>query len=375
MKRILLICAMGVLGGLCELASAGASHDEDLKLSQTTFDMVPLLDSLRDVNEPETSVLTQRKLSEQAVRELAHLRTTALAPPTDDAQRAAAGQAAWMLGLLYLHGAGVPTNSAKAKQWFTLGVHYGETMARAGLAWCAYEGCQSSANWAQAQHWTRQLMLVDPARAYYMQWLLERQLRPLNPNANEGVRSLTATERDLLDRAVAGGSVHAMIDLGILYAQSHDWRHALALFEDAAAQSEVANQNAAWVRQHMQMERRIPTSRANAKSSSKQAEELFRTGRKYHRGDGVSVNYAEAIRLYRQADSAGSQSASRMLSLIYSRTTIDGMLDPAWMRQLSSIDVSSLVPKQERALGISALRKEPTPLIDLLPRKWLRMME
>ena len=375
MKRFFLICAMGVAGSLYGMNWAEARYEDDLKLSQTTPDMVPLLDSLRDTNEPETVVLKQHKLSEQAVRELAHFRTTALAPPMDDAQRAAAGQSAWMLGLLYLHGAGVPANSAKAKQWFTLGGHYGEPMARAGLAWCAYEGCQSSANWAQAQHWTQQLMLADPARAYYMQWLLERQLRPLNPNANEGVRSLTAAERDLLDRAVSGGNVHAMIDLGILYAQVHDWRHALALFEDAAAQSDVANQNAIWVRQHMRMENQIPRSSSKAQVSLAKAEALFRLARKYHRGDGISVNYVEAIRLYRQADSAGSPSARRMLSLIYSRTTPDGALDPSWMRQLSGVDVASLVPKQENTLSISALRKEPTPLIDLVPRAWLRMMD
>jgi len=67
--------------------------------------------------------------------------------------------------------------------------------------------------------------------------------------------------------------------------------------------------------------------------------------------------------------------ARRMLSLIYSRTTPEGGLDPVWMRQLSEMDVSSLVPKQDVALGLSALRKEPTPLVDLLPRKWLRLMD
>lgn len=352
-----------------------ARQDDEFKVSQATTDMVPLIDTLREVNVPESGLEKQNKLNEQAVRELAYLRKTALTKPADEAQRVVAGHSAWLLGLLYLHGAGVSINSVKAKQWFTLSAHYGEPMASAGLAWCAYEGCQSSPNLASSQHWIQQLQSVDVARALYMQWLLERQLRPLSPNISEGLASLTSNERGLLDKAVAAGSLHAMVDLGILCAQSHDLGRALALFEAAAAQSEVAGQNAAWVRQRMASERRAHSVRTWEKSSTSQAEAIFKMGRKYHRGDGVPVNYVEAIRLYRQADSAGSQAAKRMLSLIYSRTTPEGGLDPLWMRQLSAMDVSALVPKQDVALGISALRKEPTPLIDLLPRRWVRMID
>ena len=174
---------------------------------------------------------------------------------------------------------------------------------------------------------------------------------------------------------MAAGSVHAMVDLGILYAQSHELGRALTLFEAAEAHLTVAAQNAAWVRQSIASERRGHSVRDFEKSSSSKAETIFKMGRKYHRGEGVPVNYVEAIRLYRQADSAGSQAAKRMLSLIYSRTTPDGGLDPLWMRQLSEMDVSAQVPKQDVAMGISALRKEPTPLIDLLPRKWWRMID
>lgn len=352
-----------------------ARQDGEIKISQTTPDMVPLVDTLREVNEPESGSAIQQKLNEQVVRELAYLRQTALTQPADDAQRVAASHSAWFLGLLYLHGAGVVTNSAKAKHWFILSAHYGEAMASAGLAWCAYEGCQSSPNWAQSQHWVQQLMSVDLARALYMQWLLERRLRPISPNISEGLASLTLNERGLLEKAVAAGSVHAMVDLGILCAQSHDLRRALILFERAAVQSDIAAQNAAWVRQRMTLERRTSTARAQEKTNLSQADAIFKAGRQYHRGDGVSVDYVEAIRLYRQADSAGSQAARRMLSLIYSRIAPDGGLDPVWMRQLSEMDVSSLVPKQDVALGISSLRREPTPLIDLLPRKWARLID
>jgi TPR repeat protein len=208
-----------------------------------------------------------------------------------------------------------------------------------------------------------------------MQWLLERQLRPLHLGQEYGLKSLTQSERNLLDKAVAAGNVHAMIDLGILLAQSHDMRRSLTLFDNAAAQSDVASQNASWVRQRILMERRISSDRPSNKVTASQADVLFKIARKYHRGEGVSVNYVEAIRLYRQADAAGSQAARRMLSLIYARTTLDGSIDPVWMRQLSDMDVASLVPKQDATQGALALHKEPTPLIDLLPRRWRRLMD
>lgn len=373
MKRLLLIGGWGVLCGLMHPIVAVA-HSTDVQLSQTTPDMVPLLDSLRQSNEPDLPISNGGQLNEQTIRELTHLRNTALSSPQDDVQRQAAGQAAWLLGLLHLHGAAVSASSSKAKQWFTLAWHYGEPMASAGLAWCAYDGCQSAPDRAQAQQWARQLMSVDLGRALYMQWLLERQLRPLHLEQEDGLKSLTRSERNLLDQAVAAGNVHAMIDLGILFAQSHDMRRSLTLFENAAAQSEVASQNANWVRQRILMERRASSVRPTNKVTPSQADALFKMARKYHRGDGVSVNYVEAIRLYRQADAAGSPAARRMLSLIYARTTLDGSLDPVWMRQLSDMDVAALVPKQDATQGASALHKEPTPLIDLLPRRWRRLI-
>jgi len=351
------------------------ANQDDQQISQTTSDMVPLTDTLRAISEPEPLSASGRELSEQMLRELEHLRATALSHPQDEVRRQAAGQSAWLLGLLYLHGAGVSLSPTKAKQWFTLASHYGDPMASAGLAWCAYEGCQSVPDRVQSQRWARKLMVVDMGRAFYIQWLLERQLRPLHLDNEEGFKSLTSSERSLLEKSVSAGNVHAMIDLGILYAKSHDLRKSLALFEAAAQRSRVAGENAAWVRSRIKMERSDALLDRTTNALTTQAEELFKNARKHHRGDGVLVNYAEAIRLYRQAEAKGSQTARRMLSLIYARTTKDGTIDPVWMRQLSDMDVASLVPKQDVMLAASALRKEPTPLIDLLPNKWQKLID
>jgi TPR repeat protein len=337
--------------------------------------MVPLLDSLREFQSPESNSPQTSKLNEQARRELRSLHQQALATPAGAKQRAEAGQAAWLLGLLYLHGAGVVTDPAKARQWFVLSEHYGEPMASAGLAWCALAGCQIAPNLVQAQYWSQRLMPVDSARAAYLEWLIERQLRPLLLGGSDGLGSLRSGERSLLEKAVAGGDVHAMIDMGTLLAQDGDLPRALDILDRASSRSEVARQNAAWIRKRIALAPTLTQPGSLATDSALLGEASFKKARQYHRGDGVSISYADAIRLYRQAESEGSAQAKHMLALIYSRTTIDGELDPVWMRQLGNLDQGSTVPKQDTAWMISALRREPTPLIDALPTRWRQWIE
>ncbi len=370
MKRWGLTLCAGLFCGLGVSTWGLADMDEGFQLSQSTPDMVPLLDSLRADNAPPAITGQDNRPSEQAAHEIRSLRKRALGVPQNTAQRVEAGQAAWLLGLLTLHGASGPADPAKARQWFTLSAHYGEPMASAGMAWCALDGCQAMPNLLQAQYWTQRLMPVDLARAAYFQWLIERQMHPLNAGASVGLQSIGAVERYWLERATQEGNVHAMIALGILLAQDHDLHRSLELFERAAPRSEVAAQNAGWIRRRIALEQRPAQAHLPASAGMSPAEATFKAARDYHRGNGVAINYAEAIRLYRQADIEGSVLARRMLALIYSRTTIEGTLDPLWMRQLSDVDLSSVVPQQAAALGASALRRESTGLIDLLPPKW-----
>ena len=53
------------------------------------------------------------------------------APPGSSANMAA-GTAAWTLGLIYLHGAGVPQDPGQAQQWFERALALGERQALAG---------------------------------------------------------------------------------------------------------------------------------------------------------------------------------------------------------------------------------------------------
>lgn len=365
---------VGLAWGLGAPPESLAAVEDAWTLSQSTPDMVPLLDSLREANDPDGGAQAPPPMDEQAQRELALLRDQSLTAPTHAAQRVRAGQAAWLLGLVYLHGASVRASPTKARQWFTLSLYYGEPLAVAAMVWCALDGCQSAPDRVQAQYWVPRLRAIDPGRAAYFQWLIERQLHPVTLGASEGLESQSAIGRYWLDKSVSAGNVHGMIALGILYAEDHDLERALALFERAAPQSRVADQNATWIRQRIALSKSISLARSSESAHGSSAQALFKAARDHHRGDGVPINYVEAIRLYQQAENAGSAPARRMLALIYSRTTADGTLDPLWMRQLGDLDVAALAPRQDAAPGISALRREPTGLIDLLPPQWLQRL-
>ena len=62
--------------------------------------------------------------------------------------------------------------------------------------------------------------------------------------------------------------------------------------------------------------------------------------------------------------------ARKILELIFSRPGPGGQLDVAWMQQLAYVDVSGKVLSLDGAPVRAGLRREQTPLFDLLPQRW-----
>lgn len=56
-----------------------------------------------------------------------------------------------------------------------------------------------------------------------------------------------------------------------------------------------------------------------------------------------------------------------MLALIFSRPGPDGQIDIAWMQPLAYANLSGEVVSLDSATAQPMLRREPTPLADLLP--------
>ncbi|WP_312569581.1 hypothetical protein [Comamonas sp.] len=304
-------------------------------------------------------------------RELQQLQKAA-APASGYGSTTAAAQAAWHLGLIYLHGAGVRIDRTLAQQWFERAAQQGrESWAYAGLAWCTMDGCAAPPNPAGATRAIEQLRAAHPGRADYLAWLQATQLHPLRIPAANPRSSNPRVPQDmaLLERAAAAGDVPATMELGIMAFANQDIDRAQAYFRRVAPRSPVAAQNlrALQVNHH--------SSGAPMQASpNNAAQAALEMAQMYHRGQGVPANFAEAVRFYRLAEQRGSAQAHKMLELIFSQPMPDGSLNAAWMQQLAHVDVSTPVATLNSGVQTPQMQRLPTPLFDLLPAFWQRQV-
>ena len=304
--------------------------------------------------------------------ELERLRATALSAPGTGARAGRAqGQAAWVLGLLSLHGIGMAASPADAASWFERARRLGEPLAAAGLAWCEIDGCQGPPNPAAARRWIAPLRAVNLPRAQYLQWLVESRLAPLRL-ATPGLRPEASTAgplpgRQLLISAAQGGDIQARIELGLESAAANRLAEALGHFRAAAARSPAAAANAALLSERLG---RTPDIRPPPAAAASPGNDNLALARRNHRGEGQPANFTEAIRLYRLAQGQGSEQARKMLGLIFSRPGPDGQLDIGWMQQLAYVNLSGEAVTLGSPATQQMLRREPTPLADLLPPPW-----
>ena len=306
--------------------------------------------------------------------DVARLRAAATNPqPAGPRGLRAQGNACWVLGLLYVHGIGVVIDLAEAAAWFERAQALGEPLAAAGLAWCALEGCKTAPDPAAAQRWIAPLRAANAPRAQYLQWLIETRLAPLqtaSPGARVGPAPSTPdslANRELLLRAAEGGDVQARIELGLESVAANRPAEALDYFRTAAPRSAAAAANVAL------MNDRARAAEAGAAGSATPAAETLAQARRNHRGEGQPANFVEAIRLYRLAQSQGSLEARKMLEMIFSRTGANGAVDIAWMQELAFVNLSKDVLALDSTTLRRALRREPTPLHDLVPASWRRV--
>ena len=300
-----------------------------------------------------------------AARELAQLRRAA-EPRSGFGSTRTAADAAWVLGLLDLHGGVVPLAPAYAQTWFQRAARYGrQPLAYAGLAWCAIDGCQGPPDPAAARQAIDKLRPRYPARAMYLEWVLNMRLQPLAAPAQgdmPGVSSSALPMAQLLHKAAADGDTQARVELGIDAVTRGDLKTARQYFQQTASRSPAAAANLKLLDQR---------SAAPARDDS-EVGQLVARARRYHRGDGVPANYAEALRLYREAAAKGSAEARRMVELIASRPAPDGSINIAWMIQLANLDTRSSLPQLDTRHVVNLMQRDATPLYDLLPEAWQR---
>lgn len=282
----------------------------------------------------------------------------------------AQGTASWLLGLLYLHGIGVTLNAADAAVWFERAYALGEPLASAGLAWCEIDGCRSAADPAAARRWLVPLRVVNLPRAQYFQWLIESRLSPLlltAPGFRNEPSARNLPNRQLLLSAARAGDVQARVELAFESVSANRLAEAQDYFRSASGKSPAAAANAILLAERLRNTASPTSPGRNARPS---ASDNFARAERNHRGEGQSANYVEAIRLYQLAKNEGSVQAAKMLALIFSRPGADGQIDIAWMQQLAYVDLSKDVPTLDSATARQTLRRDGTPLLDLLPPPW-----
>ncbi|MEZ5608452.1 MAG: hypothetical protein R3E52_15385 [Burkholderiaceae bacterium] len=345
---------------------------------------------------PAVPHIEVRKPSESAPRiEAPPVVTGSLTPPRDahsaevqhelqrlrhqaDASRSfgstpSSAQAAWVLGLIYLHGAGVRRDPALAQQWFQRAARLGrEPWAYAGLAWCAIDGCVGPPNVEEANRNIALLRRRHPARADYLAWVLASRQAPVQVANNRMGQAMEPEVPDLalLQRAAAAGDVQANLELGIMAATDHHTADAQRYLQRASPQSRAAEVDLQILKNGGVTPNRAvlpsPTPNVDAQAALAMAQ-------RYHRGLGVPANFAEAIRFYRLAADRGSQQAKRMLALIYSRPMPNGSVNIGWMQQLAYVDPLTTIPSLP-AQNAQMMQRDPTPLFDLMPAFWRQQL-
>lgn len=279
------------------------------------------------------------------------------------------GQASWLLGLIYLHGQGVPLDTTQAEQWFKQAWDQQERIASAGLAWCALDGCSVPANPSQARKWIHVLRQLQPGRALYLDWLLARQLAPVEATTSSRSGPPQNWEA-LLGRALALRDVQAQAAMGRQLFAEDRLAAALQQFTAAAPYSPAAARNVELVKARLALESGVGMDVRTPIRPQLDPTTVYLQARRLHRGEGVPANYTEALRLYMLADRLGHREASKMLSLIYSRPQASGGLDIAWMQQLADMDISLPSPRMQQPSHPLVLHEDITPLMDWLPMDW-----
>jgi uncharacterized protein len=287
---------------------------------------------------------------------------------------ASAADAAWLLGLIYAHGAGVAPDSVQAQLWFERALARGQNLGAVGLAWCSIEGCKQAPNLALARTRISNIRTQLPARALYLEWWMLGKNAPLATSLPKNSSKTNQDDdapyrlasRPLLEQAARLGDIHALIELGLEAVALGNKAQARQWFEQASSggsgaaahnllllDQQQANSNAA-INSHVSMD----------------APALLALAQRNHRGMGQPANYTEAIRLYRMAQAKGSTAARDMLALIFSRPTASGQLDIAWMQRIATLNLSNPSSGPASPASSQVFQRERTPLYDFLPVLW-----
>jgi TPR repeat protein len=233
-------------------------------------------------------------------------------------------------------------------------------------------GCGMPPDLAKARYWRTQLSKVNRGRALYFEWLARTKSAPLDLQNDADAKAAIdqIPHHKLLVEAANAGDIHAHIELGIESAAKNQLTEALQHFLFAEKNSSIVSTNASLIRAEINDAKSIAARPQSGLDRNQLAESSWLLARRYHRGEGIPINYVEAIRLYRKAADLGHLQAKKMLDLIFSQSVETGAINIFWMQRLSRVDVSGFSPQLPMVDGPVLLAREETGLTDFIPRIW-----
>ncbi len=276
--------------------------------------------------------------------------------------RANAGDpdAAFLVARRYFDGDCVRRSHAEAFRWFEAAAAAGHGCAAAAASYLRAGGLGVERDPAAARAGLHDARAAGCARAFYLQALVEdRTLRPER-------RQLA---RELLERGAALGDGHALNALGAERERDDDRHAAETLYGRAArAGNRAAPVNLARLdRYFSRRERRESLDSLHRRAALREPAAAFALAQRYHRGDGVTADYASAIRLYRVAAEARHAGAAEMLALVLSRTDPrTGSIDIGWMRILAYAPLAN--DESGKSRGVSQPVVDDDPFYDMVAR-------
>ncbi len=221
-----------------------------------------------------------------------------------------------------------PRSQSEAARWFRVAAAASDRRAAMALAYLQGLGLGVARDPLAARRSLQQASDAGLARADYLLSLLAAADRRPGSERQQG---------EFRERAARRDDPVAQNAMGVHYQLQGDRATAEMWYRRAADNgSPAARLNLAALAAGDQARQ---STAGTVESGQDDADTLFESARRHHRGDGVPVDYGEALRLYRKAAAKGSEPAQQMLGLIQSRTLPGAGFDPVWMRQLASAAV------------------------------------
>ncbi|TCP97840.1 hypothetical protein EDC44_101230 [Cricetibacter osteomyelitidis] len=195
-----------------------------------------------------------------------------------------------------------------------------------------------AANYKEAEKYLQQAVKFGFPRGYYLLGLLELH-KDGSGQFNLPAERLFNKAADLGDALAANMLANQYYRRG-LFDRAVQWNNkAIQLGSHAAQKNKKIIDSGS-----QELAKTISTSSKTeylqdlrAKSQSGDGQASYELARRYHKGVEVSVNFGEAIRLYRLAASQGNEQAKRILPILLSKQTQQGNLNTLWLQETATL--------------------------------------